>query len=70
MKVTKKTMENIHLIRTKYGSSCNEISSPLEFFLVNSIRLINGLDADMREPLNEKIFSLKMENKLIRRYDQ
>lgn len=39
-------------------------------FHVNSISLMNGLNADMREALNENIFSLKLKNKLVKRYDQ
>lgn len=69
-----KLMENDHF--EKYKIHCI-LQFPIHWtvvytksFHVNSISLINGLDADMREALNEIIFSLKLKNKLVKKYDQ
>lgn len=69
-----RTMSNVHLRNTRFGSQV--LQFPVhrtviytKSFHVMSIRLMNALDDSLRNSLNEKSFSVKLKNHLIKRYD-
>lgn len=68
------TMDNVHLRNTRFGA--NVLQFPIhrtviytKSFHVMSIRLLNGLETNIKESENEKSFSRKLKIKLLERYN-